>query len=202
MGVPGQGGALIYDTTAWTDDQYNQLDMATFANVKDVDPNAESICYQTGGQDGLISFYTKDGEGTLISTEGGAKPDNKDHTTLLVALPYTTNIPRNGLGASEVFQRAYFELETTVHFGKLGENDYTWTKFLETSNGFDEPDPGFSLEKWAIDRSSGDGSESLSNRGKDRLGYLSGVRHQQYAFYWQYAALRIAGKRRRLRLYR
>lgn len=36
VGVPNQGGVLIYNVTGWTDDQWDSLDMAKFGNIDEV----------------------------------------------------------------------------------------------------------------------------------------------------------------------
>ena len=36
VGVPNQGGVLIYNVTGWTDDQWDSLDMAKFSNIDEV----------------------------------------------------------------------------------------------------------------------------------------------------------------------
>ena len=175
IGKPKEGGVLVYDTTGWVDEDYEKLDLESFSNAEEL--GLSPLSYMTGGQDGQFTFRIgstdpNDPSGNLIpKTE--EHPDNRDSHTTIIAIPYTTNIPywTNPSTGEKEYEQASLVTESTVYFGKRGENDYSWSQRQTTTSNFLDPKAGFEQDKWAIDRNS---NFALRPTGSDRLGYMSG----------------------------
>ena len=176
IGVPGQGGALIYDVSTLTDEEIASIDLTEFSNVDEL--GLEELPYGTGGKEGQITVdiheddmpygkhlisHTPEADKTL---EGAPRPeDESDVHTLLVAMPYTTNYGSISGGV----EKAYLDAYATVNFGNRGydedgnSNDYQWMKNLRVDSAFATPTRGPSLTKLAQNPENADNWESAQS---------------------------------------
>ena len=161
VGVPGQGGALIYDITN-NPGVVNQLDLQSFENAEEL--GLHELPYTTAGMNGQISFMVPEVAQTeIIKPDAGPddKPYNKfmggsmyygplkksddqktDRKVFLLALPYTTNMRAD--------EYVTLDTESTVHFGGRGIDNYMWTKTYSTTAQFAKPTAGAKIEKTAL----------------------------------------------------
>ena len=169
VGVPGQGGALIYDITN-NPGVVNSLDLQSFENAEEL--GLHELPYTTAGMNGQISFTVPElkKEETIDPNDesgsedydplmGGSmyygplkKPtiagDQKtDRKVFLLALPYTTNMSPEDY--------VTLDTESTVHFGGRGVDDYMWTKTYANTSMFDTPTAGATIEKTALNIDTG-----------------------------------------------
>ncbi|MCI9260964.1 MAG: hypothetical protein HFJ71_00580 [Eggerthellaceae bacterium] len=169
IGKPDEGGVLIYDMTD-RDDVWNQLDHVKFSNIDDF--GLTPLPYQNLGIDGMVTFRVDKPIYPPQSPVEGAR----DKLTLLVAVPYTTNISYyTNPSGNKIYSTVAFDTTSTVVFGGKGDKGYTWSKQGSASASFIEPKNGFEVHKtaWDYDRQAwqGDGGQ-----GSDRIGYESKYR--------------------------
>lgn len=161
VGVPGQGGALIYDITN-NPGVVNQLDLQSFENAEEL--GLRELPYTTAGMNGQISFEVPEvAKSEIIKPDAGPddKPYNElmggsmyygplkksddqktDRKVFLLALPYTTNMSAD--------EYVTLDTESTVHFGGRGVDDYMWTKTYTNTSQFTSPTAGAKIEKTAL----------------------------------------------------
>ena len=86
---------VIYDATDWTDDIWETIDIDKFSNAEEL--GLKPLSYFTGGMDGRFSFKIPSERGGKLTPDaydedGNLIADNHDHFTMVIAVPYTTNI--------------------------------------------------------------------------------------------------------------
>ena len=162
VGVPGQGGIMIYDVTEVeaTEAGRNAManwDMTDFTNIKDADGNKLSEIPYYFKPDGGI-YFSKTGkvyneEGAKVNTDG----EKYDHTTFYVAIPMSTDIPSSKIDSISI--KAY----DTITFG----NDYTWTKTTNhNTGGFDQPKDSMTGKKYVVETEEQNGQEVEVEKSK------------------------------------
>ena len=178
VGKPNQGGILIYDATDWTDDVWETIDLDKFSNAEEL--GLKPLSYFTGGMDGRFSFKIPEERGGKLTPDGyddngNLIADNHDHFTMVIAVPYTTNIQPFTMGGKKVYPYVDFSTSSTVYFGGRGLNGYSWTKQLSNSDTFVEPVNNVEVTKEAYNyntkRWMATGQDAY-----DRVGYLSSYR--------------------------
>ncbi|MEE0706766.1 MAG: hypothetical protein UCH28_10350, partial [Adlercreutzia sp.] len=191
-GVPNEGGVLIYNTTDWDEQDYKDLDTVYFSNLDEIMNrhnttkvsqgttdedgmpivNTPSLPYQTTGQAGRIVVAMNETSGGHLYPERviekgeiqATDPNAKSEVTLLVAVPFTTNvklqrasnyrIPVNQWDSkSHDMNGSYYHVTmnplTTIFFGKLGDDDYSWSDSPSRfAARFHEPKNGLEMEKY------------------------------------------------------
>ena len=120
VGVPGQGGIMIYDVTEVeaTEAGRNAManwDMTDFTNIKDADGNKLSEIPYYFKPDGGI-YFSKTGkvyneEGAKVNTDG----EKYDHTTFYVAIPMSTDIPSSKIDSISIKLMTLSHLEMIIH---------------------------------------------------------------------------------------
>lgn len=178
IGKPNQGGILIYDATDWSDDMWETIDLDKFSNAEEM--GLKPISYFTGGMDGRFSFKIPEERGGKLTPDvyddaGNLVTDNHDHFTMVIAVPYTTNIQPFTMGGKKVYPYVDFATSSTVYFGGRGLNGYSWTKQLSNSDTFIEPVNNVEVTKEAYNYNSKRWM-ATGQDGYDRVGYLSSYR--------------------------
>ncbi len=126
IGIPGQGGVLIYDVTDIDEEELAKWDTESFSNMSEY----KSLPYN----------YTINSMVTVRETDNEVRKGEK--RAYYFAIPMATNIPNYTIGS--IPTRMY----TTIYFGS-GSN-YSWTKTINTSGKFDAPKDGFAHNKYVI----------------------------------------------------
>ena len=182
IGKPMEGGILIYDTTDWDQSQYDALDTSEFSNVGGLEP----IRYSTGGRAGYLFFEMDEPEGRLVSNnfvrDDGSVPDNNDHRSFIVAMPYTTNIKHVGTGDNMQYTRAKLDTTATVYFGNRGEADYSWSVGDLRHDPFQVRKAQFSQRKSGVDLPSGGRYVQAPYAAKGYLGRTASYVIDQMSF--------------------
>lgn len=131
IGIPGKGGALIFDVTGISEETRKTWNLVTCDNFTDDDGNRLSPLPYYFPSDSRISLDT----GTIDLAPG----EKKEY---YFAVPMPTLKPSNQVIASSMW--------ATIHFGT--ENmDYTWTKSASnTTHDFEEPAASFKQEKYVL----------------------------------------------------
>ena len=203
-GVPNEGGVLIYNTTDWNDQDYKDLDTVNFSNLDEImnrhrtvktdegttdadgNPivNTPSLPYQTTGQAGriVVTMGEDDGghlypeqvveKGDILTTD----PKAHSEVTLLVAVPFTTNIKLQRAINQRIpvqqwdsdkhdMNASYYHVTmnplTTIFFGKLGDDDYSWSDSPNRfAARFHEPSNGLQMNKYIEETWEGDVNEA------------------------------------------
>ncbi|MDO4443881.1 MAG: hypothetical protein Q4B69_08435, partial [Slackia sp.] len=177
VGVPGEGGALIYDVSSLSEEERAAIDLARFSNVDDL--GLEELTYRSL-QPGHVNIDLPnknedgtEGNGHLVS-KGDPTPEsgdydesNYDETVLYVAMPFTTNFAMKNPADETRFADVKVENTPTVYFSTNGA--ISWSKPAQIVNGsFLVPQVGFDLDKHALDF-----SDAPQKRADGALGYVS-----------------------------
>ena len=128
VGVPGDGGVLIYDVTNIDEDELAEWDIESFSNVK---------------QKSLPYNYTINSMVTLRETTD-AVVKKGEKKVYYFAIPMATNVPNYAI--SSLFTRMY----TTIYFGT--GNAYSWSKTTNVTGKFDAPKDGFTHNKYVEEK--------------------------------------------------
>ncbi|MFQ9922887.1 MAG: hypothetical protein ACLRVU_05205 [Beduini sp.] len=147
VGVPNQGGVLIYDVTGKTDEELKKWDLSTYANV---DENS-MIYHYTNNR--IINIPVKD-----------KRIDMSEERVYYVAIPFANNFP-------EVLNYR-FKTETypTIYFGQ----GLSWSKTANYNNYFVAPEAGMSHEKYLLDENNNKVDQRSIAIGDSVNYYLSG----------------------------
>ena len=197
-GKPGQGGALVYDVTSLDQTFWDNIDLETFSNVGDW--GLSSIPYKTQGRKGEINFYVQSNETDeyglqkpILLPEGNDVLDEngdpyRSKVTLLVAIPYTTNIVFSTYGSGESQRKQYsplsFNCIPTVYFGNRGLEGFTWSKAASGSQTFRDVYNSMDMHKIAANYDPDTGERAWEESGaltQDRMGYPSSYRLQGFS---------------------
>ncbi len=156
IGVPGQGGALIYDVTSVAEDA-GDTDWAA-----GVDWDLQT---------GLESYETMPygcASDSMVNISLPRELGKGERITLAIALPYAPifDAEQNPEDGSWFYTPGpVISVGPTVHFG----NNYSWTQTRVYSPHFKVPETGFSFSKLA----KGLGSNALGERESGALGVLN-----------------------------
>ncbi|MGI6071105.1 MAG: hypothetical protein ACOYBE_11890, partial [Blautia sp.] len=149
IGVPLQGGALVYDVTGYTKEELEEWDLEKFSNI----PEATK------------PYYVTDNGTIHINDE--RKLQAQDSFTYYIAIPVPSNLP-NALN-----YQFTTDFLNTIYFG----NNYSWTLPKTSITEFIAPDPNFTHEKYVLDDAGEKADEadiSLKDTGSY---YLSGYQN-------------------------
>ena len=124
VGVPSQGGVLVYDVTGKTEEELKKWDLDTYSNVSD-----ESLVYH----------YTNN---RIINIPVKNKRINKEEERVYyVAIPFANNFPES---LNYTFNTKTYP---TIYFGQ----GLSWSKTLNDTNHFVGPRPEMNHEKYLLD---------------------------------------------------
>ena len=124
VGVPNQGGVLIYDVTGKTEEDLKKWDLDTYSNVDD---------------DTIIYHYTNN---RIINIPIKDKRINMgEERVYYVAVPFANNFPE---ALNYQFSTKTYP---TIYFGQ----GLSWSKTLNDNNHFVAPRPELNHEKYLLD---------------------------------------------------
>ena len=162
VGVPGQGGALIYDVTGIPQEVRDEWNLITFANAVDQngDPLVPLPYTYTASSSVYFSLYENIyAQEYVDNDETGESVSSKE---FYIALPMSTDIPDS---QKEMINAHVYD---TIVFG----SDYTWTKQSGlATHGFDETKTGFTHKKFVLDEDA-EKSEKTASIGDEVEYYL------------------------------
>ena len=150
VGVPNQGGVLVYDVTDKTAEELAEWDLSEYSNVKD------SPMYYHYSNNRTINIPVTD-----------KKIMMGEERTYYVAIPFPNNIP-DSLG--DMFTTQYIP---TIYFNK----GLSWSKTTSIDTYFGKPAPGFTHEKYVLDQN-GQKTDHIEVAIGDTVNYyLSGFKN-------------------------
>lgn len=124
VGVPGQGGILIYDVTDIDEEELAEWDIESFSNMS----KYKSLPYN----------YTINSMVTYRETDEEVRKGEKK--VYYFAIPMATNIPNYAINS------LYTRMYTTIYFGT--GNAYSWSKTTNVTGKFDAPKEDFTHNKY------------------------------------------------------
>ncbi len=125
VGVPNQGGVLVYDVTDKTKEELDKWDLSEYSNVADSP---------------MVYHYTNNRTINIPVTD--KKITMGEERTYYVAIPFPNNIP-DIMG--DTFTTQYIP---TIYFNK----GLSWSKTTSIYTYFGKPAPGFTHEKYVLDQ--------------------------------------------------
>ncbi len=162
VGVPGQGGALIYDVTGIPQEVRDEWNLITFANAVDQngDPLVPLPYTYTASSSVYFSLYENIYAQEYVDND--ATGESVSSKEFYIALPMSTDIPDS---QKEMINAHVYN---TIVFG----SDYTWTKQSGlATHGFDETKTGFTHKKYVLDEDA-EKSEKTASIGDEVEYYL------------------------------
>lgn len=124
VGVPGQGGVLIYDVTDIDEEELATWDLEKFSN--------------TSQYEELPYVYTSNSMVSIRNDDAQVHRGQKK--SYYFAIPMATNIPNYAISS------LYTKLYTTIYFGT--GNAYSWSKPTTVTGKFDAPQEGVTHNKY------------------------------------------------------
>ncbi len=173
VGMPGQGGVMIYDVTGISSETLSEWNLVTFNNAVDDDGNTLSPIKYTYTSNSNIYFNYSGNVYGSAAYEGGTDEAGNPvdtHKEFYVAFPMSTDIPE---GKTEMIPLFIYD---TVSFGNNGE--FYWTK---TSNhqthGFDEAVKGFTHRKYVLNSDAEISQKATASLGDEVSYYLDNFKN-------------------------
>lgn len=150
VGVPGDGGMLVYNVTGKSEEELKEWDLLDFHNVDE-----ESIPYKISAQSGLV--YLRSNE----------KIEKRQKRTYYMAVP----VPRNFDPVTKPFVTNMYG---TIFFGN---GSYSWSKRKTSSAYFEAPKPAFAAEKYVLTEDDNKADTIEVAIGDDAVYYLDGFKN-------------------------
>ncbi|MDE6110400.1 MAG: hypothetical protein K2F65_00655, partial [Eubacterium sp.] len=169
VGVPGQGGVLIFDVTDISQDTLDEWNLITFEDAVDDGGNpVETIPYHFTSDSSIMFKY--DGKIYGTDREGIVDPEaeEKSYKEFYVAIPISTDI--QGHREDQIPIHTWY----TVWFG----NNYSWTKENDLAGfGFEEVESNFTHGKYVLDDSGKKAPLKYASLGEEVDYYLGNFSH-------------------------
>ena len=162
VGIPGQGGALIYDVTGIPQEVRDKWNLITFANAVDQNGNPLVPLPYTYTASSSVYFSVYENIYAQEYVDNDTTGEAVSSKEFYIALPMSTDIPES--------QKAMINAHVydTIVFG----SDYTWTKQSGlATHGFDETKTGFTHKKYVLDEDA-EKSEKTASIGDEVEYYL------------------------------
>ncbi|MDE7124123.1 MAG: hypothetical protein K2N83_01370, partial [Eubacterium sp.] len=165
VGVPGQGGALIYDVTGIPQEVRDEWNLITFANAVDQYGNPLVPIPYTYTASSSIYFSITENIYAQQYVDNDPTGESLSSKEFYIALPMSTDIPE----AQKAMINAH--VYDTIVFG----SDYTWTKQSGlATHGFDDTKTGFTHKKYVLDENveKAEKTASIGDEVEYYLGYF------------------------------